>query len=206
MAPHARPASVPWRPGATMPRSSGCSDMRCVPGGLLRRARLAPASPELLASLTAFATHWADHPGAAPALALAHRARARPSAPPCSARTRHRRRRARDERAGSLPHLVRAVGRDDGAVRAVAPGARAARWTARTGSCATCRRTTLDPSSPFSATRSCTARSRCARCATGNGRRDSRRRACSGSSSPPTSRATSSSSSSRASWRGSPSR
>ncbi len=44
-----------------------------VPSGLLRRARLAPASPELLASLTALATHWADHPGAAAALELAHR-------------------------------------------------------------------------------------------------------------------------------------
>jgi len=43
-----------------------------VRGGLLRRARLAPASPELLASLTALVTHWADHPGAAPALDLAH--------------------------------------------------------------------------------------------------------------------------------------
>jgi hypothetical protein len=44
-----------------------------VPGGLLRRARLAPASPELLASLTALATHWAEHPQAAPALELARR-------------------------------------------------------------------------------------------------------------------------------------
>ena len=44
-----------------------------VPSGLLRRTRLAPASPELLASLTALATHWADHPGAAPVLELAHR-------------------------------------------------------------------------------------------------------------------------------------
>jgi hypothetical protein len=44
-----------------------------LPGGLLRRARLAPASPELLASLTALVTHWADHPGAAAALELAHK-------------------------------------------------------------------------------------------------------------------------------------
>jgi hypothetical protein len=42
-----------------------------VPGGLLRRPRLAPASPEVLASLTALATHWADDPRAAPALELA---------------------------------------------------------------------------------------------------------------------------------------
>jgi hypothetical protein len=42
-----------------------------MPGGLLRRARLAPASPELLASLTALASYWADHPLVAPALELA---------------------------------------------------------------------------------------------------------------------------------------
>jgi hypothetical protein len=42
-----------------------------VPSGLLRKARLAPASPETLASLTALATHWADHPAAAPVLELA---------------------------------------------------------------------------------------------------------------------------------------
>jgi hypothetical protein len=44
-----------------------------MPSGLLRRARLAPASPEVLASLTALATHWADHPFAAPVLELAQR-------------------------------------------------------------------------------------------------------------------------------------
>jgi hypothetical protein len=43
-----------------------------LPAGLLRRARLAPASPELLASLTALVTYWADHPAAASVLALAH--------------------------------------------------------------------------------------------------------------------------------------
>jgi hypothetical protein len=42
-----------------------------VPSGLLRRARLAPASPEVLASLSALATHWADHPLAMPVLELA---------------------------------------------------------------------------------------------------------------------------------------
>ena len=42
-----------------------------TPGGLLRRARLAPASPEVLASLTALATYWADHPSAQPVLELA---------------------------------------------------------------------------------------------------------------------------------------
>jgi len=42
-----------------------------LPSGLLRKARLAPASPEVLASLTALATHWADHPFAAPVLELA---------------------------------------------------------------------------------------------------------------------------------------
>ena len=47
----------------------------------------------------------------------ARRARARRSAPRCT----------RDERAGPLPHVVRAVGRDDGALRAVAPGAHARR-------------------------------------------------------------------------------
>ena len=44
-----------------------------VPGRLLRRPRLAPASPEVLASLTALATYWADDPRATPALELAHR-------------------------------------------------------------------------------------------------------------------------------------
>ena len=43
-----------------------------LPGGLLRKARLAPASPEVLASLTALATHWVDHPSALPVLELAH--------------------------------------------------------------------------------------------------------------------------------------
>jgi len=42
-----------------------------LPSGLLRRARLAPASPEVLASLTALATYWADNPFAAPVLELA---------------------------------------------------------------------------------------------------------------------------------------
>jgi hypothetical protein len=40
-------------------------------GGLLRRKRVAPATPEVLASLSVLATHWADDPRAAPALALA---------------------------------------------------------------------------------------------------------------------------------------
>ena len=42
-----------------------------VSGGLLRRTRLAPASPELLASLSALAAHWAADPRAAAAIALA---------------------------------------------------------------------------------------------------------------------------------------
>jgi hypothetical protein len=42
-----------------------------VSGGLLRRPRLAPASPEVLASLTALATHWAGDPRVAPTLELA---------------------------------------------------------------------------------------------------------------------------------------
>jgi hypothetical protein len=49
-----------------------------VPGGLLRRARLAPASPELLAALAALAAQWPDDPRAAPVLALA-RASASPT-------------------------------------------------------------------------------------------------------------------------------
>jgi hypothetical protein len=44
-----------------------------LPGGLLRRPRLAPASPEVLASLTALATYWADDPRATPTLELARR-------------------------------------------------------------------------------------------------------------------------------------
>jgi hypothetical protein len=42
-----------------------------VAGGLLRRTRLAPASPELLASLSALAAHWSADPRAAVAIALA---------------------------------------------------------------------------------------------------------------------------------------
>jgi hypothetical protein len=42
-----------------------------VTGGLLRRTRLAPNSPELLASLSALAAHWPDDPRAAAAIALA---------------------------------------------------------------------------------------------------------------------------------------
>ena len=42
-----------------------------VPGGLLRRTRLAAGSPELLASLTALAVHWGDDPRATVALTLA---------------------------------------------------------------------------------------------------------------------------------------
>jgi hypothetical protein len=42
-------------------------------GGLLRRTRLAPASPELLASLGALAAHWGDDPRAAVAIELAQR-------------------------------------------------------------------------------------------------------------------------------------
>ncbi|HEX7981298.1 MAG TPA: hypothetical protein VF461_21995 [Gemmatimonadaceae bacterium] len=44
-----------------------------LPSSLLRKARLAPASPEVLASLTALVTHWADHPSTAPVLELAQR-------------------------------------------------------------------------------------------------------------------------------------
>jgi hypothetical protein len=40
-------------------------------GGLLRRVRLAPSSPEVLASLGALAAHWGDDPRAAVAIALA---------------------------------------------------------------------------------------------------------------------------------------
>jgi hypothetical protein len=40
-------------------------------GGLLRRIRLAPSSPEVLASLGALAAHWGDDPRAAVAIALA---------------------------------------------------------------------------------------------------------------------------------------
>jgi hypothetical protein len=42
-----------------------------VTSGLLRRIRLAPASPELLASLGALAAHWPDDPRAAVAISLA---------------------------------------------------------------------------------------------------------------------------------------
>ena len=42
-----------------------------VPGGFLRRTRLAAASPELLASLSALAAHWSADPRAAVAIALA---------------------------------------------------------------------------------------------------------------------------------------
>lgn len=42
-----------------------------VIGGLLRRTRLAPATPELLASLGALAAHWGDDPLAAVAINLA---------------------------------------------------------------------------------------------------------------------------------------
>jgi hypothetical protein len=42
-----------------------------VSGGLLRRTRLAPASPELLASLGVLAAHWPDDPRAAVAISLA---------------------------------------------------------------------------------------------------------------------------------------
>jgi hypothetical protein len=42
-----------------------------VTGGLLRRTRLAPNSPELLASLGALATHWPEDPRAVVAIALA---------------------------------------------------------------------------------------------------------------------------------------
>jgi hypothetical protein len=44
-----------------------------VPGGLLRRTRLATGSPELLASLTALASYWGDDPRAAVALTLARK-------------------------------------------------------------------------------------------------------------------------------------
>ena len=49
-----------------------------VGGGFLRRTRLAPASPELLASLSALAAYWSADPRAAAAIALA-RASASPS-------------------------------------------------------------------------------------------------------------------------------
>ena len=42
-------------------------------GGLLRRTRLAPSSPEVLASLGALAAHWGDDPRAAVAIELARR-------------------------------------------------------------------------------------------------------------------------------------
>ena len=42
-----------------------------VTGGFMRRTRLAPASSELLASLTALAAHWSADPRAAAAIALA---------------------------------------------------------------------------------------------------------------------------------------
>lgn len=42
-----------------------------VISGLLRRTRLAPATPELLASLGALASHWSDDPRAAAAISLA---------------------------------------------------------------------------------------------------------------------------------------
>jgi hypothetical protein len=44
---------------------------RTLVTGLLRKTRLAAASPEVLASLTALATHWSDDPRATLALALA---------------------------------------------------------------------------------------------------------------------------------------
>ena len=40
-------------------------------GGLLRRTRLAPATPEMLAALTAIATRWPDDLRTAQALSLA---------------------------------------------------------------------------------------------------------------------------------------
>ena len=43
-----------------------------VTGGFLRRTRLAPASPELLASLGALAVHWSADPRAAAIINLAH--------------------------------------------------------------------------------------------------------------------------------------
>ena len=46
-------------------------DRTLVTGGLLRRTRLAPNSPELLASLGMLATHWPEDPRAAAAIALA---------------------------------------------------------------------------------------------------------------------------------------
>jgi len=49
-----------------------------VTGGIIRRTRLAPASSELLASLSALATHWSSDPRAAVAISLA-RASASPS-------------------------------------------------------------------------------------------------------------------------------
>ena len=46
-------------------------DRTLVTGGLLRRTRLAPASPELLASLGALAAHWGNDPRAVVAINLA---------------------------------------------------------------------------------------------------------------------------------------
>jgi len=46
-------------------------DRTLVTGGLLRRTRLAPNSPELLASLGALAAHWPDDPRAAAVINLA---------------------------------------------------------------------------------------------------------------------------------------
>ena len=46
-------------------------DRTLVTGGLLRRTRLAPASPELLASLGALATYWGEDPRAVVAITLA---------------------------------------------------------------------------------------------------------------------------------------
>jgi hypothetical protein len=39
-----------------------------VPGGLLRRPRLAPTTPELLAALSVLAARWSDNPRAAEVL------------------------------------------------------------------------------------------------------------------------------------------
>jgi hypothetical protein len=46
-------------------------DRTLVSGGILRRTRLAPASPELLAALSALSAHWSADPRAAQAIALA---------------------------------------------------------------------------------------------------------------------------------------
>jgi hypothetical protein len=46
-------------------------DRTLATGGLLRRTRLAPASPEVLASLSALASYWPDDPRAAIAISLA---------------------------------------------------------------------------------------------------------------------------------------